>query len=579
EYEEQKRIYARGMQQIALAMQERIEAALYAKRQQAFFTVISAIVALPILLFAWVGVLGTVRKRIAERKQAVDALLESEKFFSGTLNDLLTFVGVLDPDGKVIFVNNTPIEIAGIKLEDVMGKMFYDTYWWAYSEEAQQTIKEDIERCASGETIAREIQAQMAAGSLMWIEFSMHPIYGEEGKIKYLVPEGRDITGRKQLETQLRHAQKMEAIGQLAGGVAHDFNNILTAIMSYGNILLMKMGKYDDTLRTYVDAILASSERAAALTRGLLSFSRKQIINPLPIDLNNIIKKSESLLSGVICEDIEFRTELTDKNLTIMSDRGQIEQVLMNLATNARDAMPDGGILTINTERVELDNKYIKTHGYGKLGTYVLLSVTDTGTGMDDNTRERIFEPFFTTKEVGKGTGLGLAIIYGIIKQHNGYINVYSEKGEGTTFKIYLPLIKEKIKEEKPAEAPLIGGTETVLVAEDEAPVRSSLRLILEEYGFTVIEAVNGEDAIEKFMENKEKIQLLILDVVMPKKKGKEVYAEIKKARPDIKVIFTSGYTEGTIHANRILEKGLNFISKPVLPNDLLRKIREVLDT
>ncbi len=578
EYEEQKLIYAKGMQQIALAMQERIEAALYAKRQQAFFTVISAIVALPILLFAWIGVLGTVRKRIAERKQAVDALQESEKFFLGTLNDLLTFVGVLDPSGKVIFVNNTPIEIAGIKREDVMGKMLYDTYWWAHSEEVRQTIKEDIKRCASGETFAHEIQVQMAAGSLMWVEFSMHPIYDEEGKIKYLVPEGRDITVRKQLETQLRHAQKMEAIGQLAGGIAHDFNNILTAIMSYGNILLMKMGKDDDTLRTYVDAILTSSERAAALTRGLLSFSRKQIINPLPIDLNNIIKKSESLLSGVICEDIEFRTELTDKDLLIVADSGQIEQVLMNLATNARDAMPDGGILTINTERVELDNKYIKTHGYGKPGTYALLSVTDTGTGMDDETRERIFEPFFTTKEVGKGTGLGLAIVYGIIKQHNGYINVYSEKEKGTTCKIYLPLIKEKVKEEKPAEAPLIGGTETVLVAEDESAVRLSLKLILEEYGFTVIEAVNGEDAIEKFMENKEKIQLLILDVVMPKKKGKEVYEEIKKVRPDIKAIFTSGYTEGTIHANGTLEKGLNFISKPVSPNDLLRKIREVLD-
>ncbi len=579
EYEEQKRIYAKGMQQIALAMQERIEAALYAKRQQAFFTVISAIVALPILLFAWAGVLGTVRKRIAEHKQAVDALRESEKFFSGTLNDLLTFVGVLEPNGKVIFVNNTPIEAAGIKLEDVMGKMFYDTYWWAHSEEARQTVKKDIERCASGETCAREIQARMAAESLMWIEFSMHPIYGEEGKIKYLVPEGRDITGRKQLEAQLRHAQKMEAVGQLAGGVAHDFNNILTAIMSYGNILLMKMGKDDDTLKSYVDAILTSSERAAALTRGLLSFSRKQIINPIPIDLNNIIKKAESLLSGVICEDIEFRTELTDKDLTIMSDSGQIEQVLMNLATNACDIMPKGGKLTIRTERMELDNEFTRIHGYGKPEMYALLSVTDTGTGMNEEIKSRIFEPFFTTKEVGKGTGLGLAIIYGIIKQNDGYINVYSEVGKGTTFKIYLPLIKEKVKEEKPAEAPLIGGTETVLVAEDESTVRSSLKLILEEYGFTVIVAVNGEDAIEKFMENKEKIQLLILDVVMPKKRGKEVYEEVKKVSPDIKVIFTSGYTAGTIRTNGTLEKGLNFILKPVSPNDLLRKIREVLDT
>ncbi len=579
EYEEQKRIYAKGMQQIALAVQERTEAALHVKRQQAFFTVISAIVALPILLFAWIGVMGTVRKRIAEHKQAVDALRESEKFFFGTLNDLLTFIGVLEPNGKIVFANNTPLEAAGIKLEDVVGKMFYDTYWWAYSEEARQMIKKDIERCASGKTFVREIQAQMAAGSLIWVEFSMHPIYDEEGKIKYLVPEGRDITGRKQIETQLRHAQKMEAVGQLAGGIAHDFNNILTAIISYGNILLMKMDKDDDILKSYVDAILTSSERAAALTHGLLSFSRKQIINPLPVDLNNVIKKSESILSRVICEDIEFRVELTDKDLIIMADSGQIEQVLINLATNACDVMSRGGGLIIRTERMELDDAFKKTYGYGRPGMYALLSVTDTGTGMDDEMMERIFEPFFTTKEMGRGTGLGLAIIFGIVKQHNGYINVDSEKGKGTTFKVYLPLIKGKVKKEKPAEASLIGGTETVLVAEDESAVRSSLKLILEAYGFTVIEAVDGEDAVEKFMENKEKIQLLILDIVMPKKKGKEVYKEIKKVSPDIKVIFTSGYTAGIIHTNGTLEKGTNFILKPVSPNNLLKKIREVLDT
>ncbi|MEF9426802.1 MAG: ATP-binding protein [Candidatus Mariimomonas ferrooxydans] len=370
----------------------------------------------------------------------------------------------------------------------------------------------------------------------------------------------------------------MESVGQLAGGIAHDFNNILTAIMNYGNILQMKMGKDDKILRSYVDAILTSSERAAHLTRGLLSFSRKQVLNPVPIDLNYIIKKAQSLLSRIICEDVAFRTNLTDQDLPVMADSHQIEQVLMNLVTNACDAMSQGGKLTIGTECVELDEGFIRTHELEKPGAYALLSVTDTGIGMDEETKKRIFEPFFTTKEVGKGTGLGLAITYGIIKQHNSYIKIYSKAGGGTTFNIYLPLIKKNVKEEKSAEAALMRGTETVLIAEDEESVRSSLRLILQEHGFTVIEAFDGEDAVEKFQENKNRIQLLILDMVMPKEQGKDVYEQIKKLKPDIKAIFTSGYAAGTINSEYMLKEGVTFIAKPVSPTDLLKKIRELLD-
>jgi CheY-like chemotaxis protein len=262
-----------------------------------------------------------------------------------------------------------------------------------------------------------------------------------------------------------------------------------------------------------------------------------------------------------------------------MADSGQIEQVLMNLATNARDAMPHGGLLTIETELVELDEQYIKTHAVEAPGMYARISVTDTGIGMDEKTRERIFEPFFTTKEMGRGTGLGLAIVYGIIKQHNGYINVYSEPGKGTTFRIYIPLIKPEFKEvESMVLSAPKGGTETILIAEDDTEVRRITKEVLENFGYKVIEAVNGVDAINKFIENKDRIRLLLFDLIMPKKNGREAYEEIRKIMPDIKVLFTSGYPADIIHEKGVLEEGINFISKPVSPDDLLRKVREVLD-
>jgi CheY-like chemotaxis protein len=262
-----------------------------------------------------------------------------------------------------------------------------------------------------------------------------------------------------------------------------------------------------------------------------------------------------------------------------MADLGQIEQVLMNLTTNARDAMPAGGILTIETELVGMDDEYIKMHGYGKPGKYALISVSDTGAGMDEKTREKIFEPFFTTKEIGKGTGLGLSIVYGIVKQHGGYINVYSELGKGTTFKIYLPLIESVAEQIKPSVAVAVtGGSETVLLAEDDASVRRLTKAALEEFGYKIIEAEDGEDAINKFMENKDRIQLFLLDAVMPKKSGKAAYEEIKKIKPDIKALFMSGYSTDILSMKRIVGGELNFIVKPVSPTELLKKIREVLD-
>ncbi len=395
----------------------------------------------------------------------------------------------------------------------------------------------------------------------------------------------RDVTEHRRAEeekdklrAQLLQAQKMQAIGQLTGGIAHDFNNILTAIISYGNLLITKMGE-SDPLRTYVDSMLSSSERAANLVTGLLAFSRKQIMNPKPVDMNQIIKRVETLLRRLIGEDIELKTLLIDKELIVMADTNQIEQVLMNLATNARDAMPNGGTITLGTELAEIDDEFIKVHGYGEVGKYALITFSDTGAGMDEQTKEKIFEPFFTTKDVNKGTGLGLAMAYGIIKQHNGYINVYSELGEGTTFRIYLQFVKYKREEKEPETISVArGGTETILVAEDNAEVRAVTNEILTGAGYKILEAVDGEDAIHKFMENKDEINLLILDAIMPKKNGKEAYEAISQAKPDVKVIFTSGYTADIIYSKGVVKKGFDFLLKPFPLYVLLKKVRNALD-
>ena len=423
-------------------------------------------------------------------------------------------------------------------------------------------------------------------GSIVWINLTVSLVHEPDGAPKYFISVIEDISRRKQVEeekrkveTQLLHMQKLEAVGQLAGGIAHDFNNMLTAIIGNATLLQMKISE-DVQLRRYTDEIVASSERAANLTRGLLAFSRKQVVDVKPAALNNIIKGVEKLISRLIGEDIELKVLSAEKDVIVRADAGQIEQVIMNLATNARDAMPNGGDLTIITEVINLDNEFVKAHGYGKPGAYALLSVSDTGMGMDEDVKEKIFEPFFTTKELGKGTGLGLSIVYGIIKQHEGYINVYSEPNKGTTFRIYLPVIEIGIgaaELTKKAVEPE-RGTETVLLAEDEANVRRFVKTVLEEFGYTVIEAVDGEDAINKFEQNKEKIHLLILDVIMPRKSGREAYESIVSSAPDARFLFTSGYNEDIIHKKGILEKGLDFISKPFVPTEFLRKVRAVLD-
>lgn len=385
-----------------------------------------------------------------------------------------------------------------------------------------------------------------------------------------------DITKERILEAKLLHAQKMESIGTLTGGIAHDFNNILTALTGYGTLLQMKM-KDTDPLRRYADHILSASEKAADLTKSLLAFSRLQPVALKSININTVVQGTEPLLRRLISEDIILETALAPGQINVIADHTQIDQILFNLVVNARDAMPKGGVLKIRTEITELDEKFILANGFGKEGRYALLSVSDNGIGMDEPIRQKIFEPFFTTKEPGKGTGLGLSTVYGIVKQHYGYISIRSEAGQGSDFHIYLPLVNADVLETQKSHADFREGNETILVADDNYEVRSYIKDILGEHGYRIIEAMDGDDAINKFRENRE-VSLVILDSVMPKRNGKDVYDSMEKMRPGVRALFMSGYPKEVVLAKGVIEDCAEFISKPLSADNLLKKVRKILD-
>ncbi len=383
---------------------------------------------------------------------------------------------------------------------------------------------------------------------------------------------------KEDLEEKLRHSQKMEAIGTLAGGVAHDFNNILMAINGYGILLQIELEE-GGKLWTYADQIVKAGDRAANLTHRLLAFTRKQIIAPRPIIIDETITNIKKMLERLITEDVELKLRLAASDAVVVVDPGQLDQVLINLVANARDAMPHGGQIVIATGMVLLEEDFVKRHDQDKAGDYVLITVSDSGTGMTENVMKRIFDPFFTTKEVGKGTGLGLSMVYGIVKQHNGIIEVDSETGKGSSFRIYFPLFKPAVREEQ-INAPVFlpGKKETILVAEDDEAVMGLLRGLLENNGYNVVAAENGEDAISQFRSHQDRIRLLLLDVIMPRKNGKEVYNEIASIKPGIKALFISGYTSDVIDLKGAMQEGINLISKPVQPDVLLAKLRETLE-
>ena len=384
---------------------------------------------------------------------------------------------------------------------------------------------------------------------------------------------------RFELERQLQQVQKLESIGRLAGGVAHDFNNVLSVIIGYSELLLIQI-PHDDPIHEKIKAIHDSGSKAATLTRQLLAFSRKQLLERRVISINTIIRDFLKILSKIVGEDVVFTTYLSEESCTVEADPGQIEQILMNLIVNAKDAMPGGGEIIIETAEVELDELYSDKHIEIKPGQYVLLTISDTGEGMDEEVMSKIFDPFFTTKELGKGTGLGLATVYGIVKQHDGYIYVYSEKNKGTTFKIYLPASNKSVEEteSKSITKPLSQGKETILIVDDKTSIRRLIVETLKPLGYNCLQAASGKEAINVLHEYEGEVNLLLTDVVMPYMNGRELAETIRKERPDIKIIFMSGYTENIIAHHGVLEQGINYISKPITPVALTQKIKTVLN-
>ncbi len=524
------------------------------------------------------GLIGTVQD-ITERKQVEGSLRTAEKRFRNLLETVQLAAVILDRNANITFCNDYFLDLTGWSKDEVLNRSWFDLF---LPEDTKVEVRSVFEGAVSGGPFPLHYENPVVTrdGARLLIVWDNSVLRDNEGRVIAVASIGTDVTEHRKLEAQLLQSQKMESIGRLAGGVAHDFNNMLTAIIGCASLISLKLND-PVQIKAYIDEILRSSQRASDLTQSLLAFARKQIMKPSPVDLNNIISGLENMLQRLIGEDIELKTVLYPGAVTVMADKTQMGQVIMNLCTNARDAMPEGGLLEIETGIIVADKHYRWNHLFEMEGKYAFIFLSDTGMGMDGETRARIFEPFFTTKEAGKGTGLGLSIVYGIVKQHGGYVNVYSEPGKGATFKIYLPVLPDKSehKEGERADAMPGAGSETVLLAEDENSVRTIVKTILEEYGYNVIEAVNGEEAVQAFQKNRERIDIVLLDVIMPGKNGKAAFDEMKGVKPDIKVLFMSGYTDDIISSrNGVIGDGVEFIAKPVEPGRLLKKLRSMLD-
>ncbi len=445
----------------------------------------------------------------------------------------------------------------------------------------------DLTRAARGESVGQyETKRRRKDGTLVDVAVTISPVRDAGGTVIGVSKIARDLTARRQTEAvlrrteeQFRQAQKMEAVGRLAGGVAHDFNNLLSVILTFATLSLEDL-KPGDPLHSNMGEIRAAGQRATELTKQLLAFSRQQVLKPQVVDLNHIVRGIEAMLGRLLGADIELTTLTSPDVGRVLADPGQMEQILMNLAVNARDAMPEGGKLTIETANIELDGEYVGAHFGVTPGDYVVLAVSDTGIGMDAVTRGRIFEPFFTTKEKGKGTGLGLSTVFGIVEQSGGHVVVYSEPGRGCTFKIYLRRTDRVFDSTLPVSPPtVLRGSETILLVDDEERVRAAARAILLRNGYHVLEASNGGEAFLISKDFPAKIHLLLTDVVMPRMSGRKLAEELAPGRPDMKILFTSGYTDDVVVHHGVLDAGVAFLQKPFTPDSLLRKIREVFDT
>ncbi|MCF7901916.1 MAG: PAS domain S-box protein, partial [Candidatus Marinimicrobia bacterium] len=524
-----------------------------------------------------VKMMGTIQD-ITARKEIELALQRSEEKFREIFNNAndAIFIHTILPDGgagKYIEVNEVACRRLGYSRDELLQSGPADIRAPEFGANTDELLQEMIKH----ERYSTELVHRTKTGETFPVEVNTHVFDLAEEKVVLAV--ARDISRRRQMEEEFRQAQKMESIGRLAGGIAHDFNNLLTVINGYASILSEEV-KEGESAQAMLGNVLKAGERAARLTNQLLAFSRKQILKPEILNLNTLVEETQTMLRRIISENIVLKTKLEPALKTINADRGQIEQVIINLVVNAGDAMPDGGTLTLETQNVTLGDDYGERHPEVAPGTYVLFALTDTGVGMSPETQEHIFEPFFTTKEKGKGTGLGLATVHGIVRQSGGFVWVYSESGKGTAFKIYLPVSESEVQPAGAAITPArsLSGSETVLVVEDEVFVRHLARDILVNHGYAVLEAAEGQTAVGLYGEESGSVDLILTDVVMPHMSGKQLVERIRTMGHKTPVIYMSGYTENAIVHHGVLEDNVNFIQKPFGPNQLLEMVRRVLD-
>ncbi|MCH8948133.1 MAG: PAS domain S-box protein, partial [Acidobacteria bacterium] len=523
---------------------------------------------------------------ITEQKRAEAARRESEGRFRGVFEAAAIGVAVGTLDGRSLESNRMLQEMLGYSGEELRRMVFTE---FTHPDDVAAD-REQYKELVAGKFNHYKLEKRYIRkdGQEIWGRLTVSLVRGAEDEPRFTISMVEDITERKRAEEalreseeQFRQAQKMEAVGQLAGGVAHDFNNLLMVMRGYGELMLNRLDA-NDPLRRNAEEIQKAAERATALTQQLLAFSRKQVLQPKVLDLNAVVTEVEKMLRRLIGEDIELTAVLDLALGPVKADPGQIEQIILNLAVNARDAMPQGGRLTLKTANVTLDQAYVRQHMGATPGPYVLLAVSDTGVGMDAETRSHIFEPFFTTKGAGKGTGLGLSTVYGIVKQSGGTIWVESAPGRGTTFEIYLPLVEETAANgelHRALPAPTPGGTETILVVEDEMSVRKLAAEFLGSNGYRVLEAQDGAEALQVCEEHRAPIHLLLTDVVMPGMSGRELAVRLVGARPEMKVIYVSGYTDDAIVQHGVREEGTVFLQKPFSLDALARTVREALDS
>lgn len=520
-------------------------------------------------------------REIEERQTVETELRRSEENLKMLLDTLPVGLSWADKDDRVQYANRKFVEIFGYDLDEIktIDDWFLKTRPGAEDRARYLAMRKHALESAREKGITLptfDVRIQRKDGTFRDLSITEALIMDRQLAIFV------DVTERKELEQQLLQSQKLENIGNLAGGIAHDFNNVLTTVTGFAGILQMKM-QPSDPLQPYVHELAAAGMRGAALTHQLLAFSRKQILHIRPIDLNETMTNLQKMLQRLIREDVELNFVPFPEKLPVMADVNQMEQVIINLVTNARDAMPKGGRLDVSTGTADIDEAFIRRNGYGEIGRYATITIADNGTGMDETTRQRIFEPFFTTKEVNKGTGLGLSVVYGIIRQHKGMIQVESRLEKGSTFTVYLPLLKEKRDIEiadsrKEEEGTFVGGTETILFAEDNEMLRTMTGNILRENGYTVFAAEDGAAAVDLFRQHREAIDLVVFDLIMPGKRGLQAYLEILEEAPEVKALFVTGYSEDDVEREELSRRNLTVLMKPYNPVSFLRKVRELLD-